>query len=259
MPNRLSAPDSTLGTAPRPRLRRRPHAPDHRSSFERRIARLSIVVLLVTVGIFFRWQLGLSSVAGINSDEAVVGIVVDSNLAGRPTAFHPGQEYGGTLGSFPVSLAEALLGRSLLALRISAFLESLLLMLVIYKLAAASGVNRLTTLGLVSLWPLMFVAFSVQREMLFYNSVLLLSCSVWWISLVERDYSAWRFVQPLVMGLLTGLAFWTTPQSMLLLIPVLGGVRLPAASSAHQIQVLSVLWGSLLIGGAHWSDPVALP
>jgi hypothetical protein len=95
----------------------------------------------------------------MNSDDAVVGIVADSNLAGRPTAFYPGQEYGGTLGSFPVSLAEALLGRSLLALRISAFLESLLLILVMYKLAAASGVNRLMTLSLVSsLWPLKFVA-----------------------------------------------------------------------------------------------------
>jgi len=221
MPGHLSAPDPTLGAARRPRPRRRPCEPEHRSIFQRRIALMSIVVLLVAVGIFFRWQLGLSPVAGINSDEAVVGIVAESNLAGRPTAFYPGQEYGGTLGSFPVSLADALLGRSLLALRISAFLESLLLMVVIYKLAAASGVNRLTTLGLVSLWPLMFVAFSVH-EMLFYNAVLLLSCGVWWISLVERDYSAWRFVQPLVMGFLTGLAFWTTPQSMLLLIPVLG-------------------------------------
>jgi hypothetical protein len=57
--------------------------------------------------------------------------------------------------------------------------------------------------------------------MLFYNTVLLLSCTVWWISLVDREGTAWKFEQPLLMGLLTGLALWTTPQSILLLLPIL--------------------------------------
>ena len=154
--------------------------------------------------------------AGFDSDEAVTGLVARAALNGHPTAFYPSQEYGGTLGAVPVSIAQAVLGRTFVALRIAAFVESLALMGVVALLVRRSALSHRAALAVIAFWPLGFVAFSV-REMLFYNAALLLCAGVWLLVLEPFTAPRREAGTALAIGLLAGLAVWATPQSVILL------------------------------------------
>lgn len=207
--------------------------------------------IVLIIGVVFRWRFGLSTKAELNADEAVVGLLADSFRHGRPAAFYPGQEYGGTLEAALVAGMQAVFGRTFFALRILAFVESVTAIYVVARLARRSGGAVAFAVAAMAVWPLGFVAYSV-RELMFYNAGLLLGCGVWWLALTTPPSEARRFGRYALVGLLSGVAFWVTIQTATIILPCLVVVAIGLYRERHRVAKVAVFLTAALVGTLPW-------
>ncbi len=199
-----------------------------------------------------RFRFGLASKAPLDGDETVAGLLARSIRHGRPAAFFPGQQYAGSLGTFLIAGAEAVFGQTFFALRIFALLESIVILVLIVLISQRSGGNRVVALGLAAVWPLGIVAYSV-REYTTYNVGVILACFVWLLAVRAPPAAHLRRIAWLcLLGLASGLAFWTSVQTGTIIVPCLVVVAMALRRQSQRAIGVLAFAISAFVGALPW-------
>jgi 4-amino-4-deoxy-L-arabinose transferase-like glycosyltransferase len=182
----------------------------------------------------------------LSGDDATVGLVAKHVLSGEnfPVFFY-GQTYMGTLNGIHLVPALYLFGPSALVVRLNAIAWSLLFPLGMYLLGRRifDEPTGRATLALVALPPFLLTYWSTVAEPHHETNVF----GVWLLllalaALTTRSDAA-RVRAILVLGLLSGLATWTSPKAIVVLGPVLALLLLRSP------RLLLGRGGALLAGG----------
>jgi len=228
------APEAGLGKTP---------APTHRFWLT------AAVVLAVALAL--RAAVLAAGAFPFNADEAVVGLMARHIVAGQWPTFFYGQAYLGSLDAGLVAAAFALLGESILAIRIVQTLLFLGTILTTMMLTREMGFPLLVSAlaGLLLAVPSVNVTLYTTVSLGGYGEALLLGNLILWatLRLIRRPASVWPFG---LWGVLTGFALWvfgltliySVPSAVLLALACLR--RLPRRQLL--IRFVAVLAGSCL-------------
>jgi 4-amino-4-deoxy-L-arabinose transferase-like glycosyltransferase len=226
-----------------------------------RLARRRWLALLAALGLSLclRGGLLLAGVVPFNADEAVVGLMARHILQGERPIFFYGQAYLGSLDTWLVAGAFALVGESVWAIRLVqlvVFLGTLAtsywLALRIYRsewIAGAAAVFLAIPPVLVTLYTTVSLG-GYGEALLLGNLILLLA-----LALLNQPppSPAWRVFGWLLLGILAGLGFWTFPLTLVYVVPVA-----VAAVVVHWRRWVSLAAGLLVaaagfaLGAAPW-------
>jgi hypothetical protein len=166
-----------------------------------------------------------SAMGALDSDEAVVGLMAQSFQHGHLRAMYWGQPYGGTIEQGVVAVVFSVFGVSTLALKIVPVVFDAVAALLAWRVGLRVTTRRAAAAAglLVWVWPGVFVWWST-KERGFYEVCLCLSIAVVLLALQigqtpeltrRADLARWA-----LLGLCAGLAFWESPQSLYVLVPV---------------------------------------
>lgn len=205
----------------------------------------AVVVAAVALRV---WILG-SPIGRADSDESVVGLMARSILDGERPVFFWGQDYGGTLEPALVALGFAILGTSTFALKLVPALLSGVAAVLVWRVGRRTvGEPAAALAGLLfTLFPPAFLWWST-KERGFYWAALVLALGTVLAALRIRDGTPGaRTADVVALGFLAGLAWWTSPQSMYLILPVLGwlAVRHPGLWRTAWPAIPAALVGAL--------------
>ncbi|NWG17241.1 MAG: glycosyltransferase family 39 protein [Chloroflexi bacterium] len=216
---------------------------------------LAILLLAALV----RALLLVSGSVSFHADEAIVGLMARHILDGaRPTFFY-GQAYMGSLDAWLVAVGFALLGESVLVIRL---VQSALYLLVVAAGYAAAW--RLTArpvvaavAGLTLAVPTPNVALYTTATLGGYNEVLLLGSLVLllgWGIYHDFPHSAWRWA---LLGLCAGLGWWTHGLIVIYALPVAAllfyrTLIKPAMPRRAGFVMIGLALAGFVIGSAPW-------
>lgn len=193
---------------------------------EGRVTPLWLVVVAVVVAVALRAWILSSPVGRADGDEAVVGLMARAFLDGDLSVFFWGQSYGGVIEPALASLVFAVAGTSTVALKIVPVLLSFVAALLVWRIGKRTvGEPSASTAGLLFLvYPPAFLWWST-KERGFYWVALVLVLGVLLAALRIRDAAPDpRRSDVAALGLLAGIAWYTTPQSAYVVAPVLGWI-----------------------------------
>lgn len=185
---------------------------------------LWLVAAAVLAAVVLRaWILG-SPLGRVDADETVPGLMARAFLRGDLSVFFWGQAYGGTIETAIVAMVFRVAGTSTLALKLVPVFVYGSACLLVWRVGrrtigepAASGAGLLFLL-----YPATSVWWST-KEYGYYAVALVLGLSVLLFALRIHDSADDPSVRDLAaLGLLAGLSWWTTPQTVYLVLPVLG-------------------------------------
>ncbi len=210
-----------------------------------------LVGAVVVAAIALRvWILG-SPIGRADADESVVGLMARSILDGERPMFFWGQDYGGTLEPALVAASFAVFGHSTIALKLVPVLLSGVAAVLVWRVGRRTvGEPAAALAGLVfTLFPPAFIWWST-KERGFYWAALVLALGVVLAALRIRDAAPEvRAVDVVALGFLVGLAWWTSPQSMYLVLPVLAWL---AVRHAHLWRRAWPVVPAALVGALPW-------
>lgn len=177
-----------------------------------------LVVLVVVVGLAIRFWVLASPFGEVDSDEAVVGLMARHFLDGRVATFFWGSNYGGTLDQMLTAGVFAVVGSSVLALKlVQVFLAGVACVLTwrVGRRVVGEGPARVAAL-LFWIAPAAYLLFSTKsRGWHWLGLCLALGIVLVCLRLVSRP----RWLEMAVLGLLVGLAFWTSPALAFVVVP----------------------------------------
>ena len=184
-----------------------------------RAKELLIVILIVIIGIIPRLYLLSYTNSGIESDEAIVGLMAKHiNEGQKLPIFYYGQPYLGSLEALMVAGSFRLLGRSNATLKIIPFAFSLLLIGLTYALAKryTDKFGAAVSALLCALGPSALILWSTKARGGFIELVVIGTLSLIIASDIlltsDRSFLKIRDRQFLVLGLLLGLGWWVNNQ-----------------------------------------------
>lgn len=203
---------------------------------------------MVAVGLAIRAWILASPLGRLDSDEAVVGLMARHILDGEVNAFFWGQAYGGTLDQLLTAGVFALVGPSVLALKLVQVGLAAVACVLTWRVGRhIVGEGPARVAGLL-LWiaPAAYLVYSTKSRGWYWVGL----CLVLGLVLVGRrlvDRPDWRGMA--WFGLLLGLAWWTSPALLFLAGPtaVYVVVRRPA--------LVRLAWAgtpTFLVGAAPW-------
>lgn len=236
------------------------------------------LALILAAALLGRVLLLASGAVSFHSDEAVVGLMARHILQGERPVFFYGQAYMGSLDAWLIALGFALLGPSVLAIRIVQSVLYLLIVatgyLVAWQLSGRAIVAAVA--ALVIALPNVLLSVYTTATLGGYNETLLLGNLILllgWAIAHERRPTFWRRA---LLGLCIGLGWWTNGLIVAYVLPV-GGLMLwtvahALRSRASRINVRAgfkpttttirlaityfvavlVVLGGFLIGSAPW-------
>ena len=181
-----------------------------------------LLLLALLTGLAIRIWAMLGPRGLVSSDEAIEGLMAVRLLHhGTFPVFYWGQAYGGTVELLPVAALMWVVGETTAAVQSVQFVEGLVQAVLVWRIGLRIlGPQRAALAGmLVWVFPAAFIL--VQGTLyLFYESTAVCGLLVMLMALrvVERpaDRLSWA-----LMGLAGGVAFWSSPLSLLFLLPVL--------------------------------------
>jgi 4-amino-4-deoxy-L-arabinose transferase-like glycosyltransferase len=180
-----------------------------------------LCVALVTVALLFRVVLMSTVFAGVDSDQAVLGIMAYHVQQGERPVFYSGQPYTGSLEAYLATLVFQVFGANDFTLRVPALLFSVACVGAVFWLGAVLYGYRIATLAalFVALAPSIMISWSLAAganyiEIAFCGTVLLL------LAVLYPDLRAMPLPVALLMGLIAGLGTWLQPMMGEYLVPV---------------------------------------
>ena len=216
-------------------------------------AGLTLVVLVfLAVALGLALRLYLMEAGKINSDEAIVGLMGMEILKGKHFAFYWGQPYMGSLEAYGAALFFLLFGISIFSLKMVPFLFFLIAALFNYlfvKRLFGKEVG-LISLGLLFFSPAAFTIWTISprggyMEVLAFGSAALYLSAVIW----ERpDRGEWGYY--LLLGLISGIGFWTHYLFVFYLIPLGLLVILPGLLKKDTLKRSAALALGFLVGAS---------
>jgi 4-amino-4-deoxy-L-arabinose transferase-like glycosyltransferase len=210
------------------------------TSTEARLAHSSAGVswqrLLVLLALAAGLKLGLAvlDVVPFNADEAVVGLMARHILQGERPVFFYGQAYLGSLDAWLVAGAFLVFGQTVLAIRLvqlalylGTVATTYALGLKIYRsqwLAGAAALFMVVAPVLVTLYTTVSLG-GYDEALLFGNVILWLGLDLLQQPVAGGGPQRWAgrryWVGWVLLGFVTGLAFWTFPITLAYVLPVL--------------------------------------
>jgi len=205
---------------------------------------LTAVVLGLALRLFLIWA------GKINSDEAIVGLMGMEILKGKHFAFYWGQPYMGSLEAYGAALLFLLFGISIFSLKMVPFLFFLVAACFNYLFVKRLFGREigLISLGLLFFSPAAFTIWTISprggyMEVLAFGSAALYLAAVIW----ERpDRGEWGYY--LLLGLISGIGFWTHYLFVFYLIPLGLLVILPGLLKKDTLKRSAALAFGFLVG-----------
>lgn len=208
------------------------------------------VGLVVVMGVVLR-ALVLSRALGVlDADEATTGLVARHFLHnGEHPVFYWSSNYGGTLEAVVTAGAFALFGSSVLVLKVVAvawYAAGCALTWRVGRRLVSDRVGAVAAL-LMWVWPASYLWWSTKSRG-FYGALLVLGLVIALTALRVAE-SPRRWLDWLAMGLAVGLGWWTSPQIMVLAVPV--GVWL-LARNWRAVRFAWIAVPGMVVGAAPW-------
>jgi 4-amino-4-deoxy-L-arabinose transferase-like glycosyltransferase len=180
------------------------------------------VSLPVVLGLALKISLLAIGAVPFNSDEAIVALMASHILQGERPAFFYGQAYMGSLDAYLIAGAFALMGESVLAVRVVQVVLFLAVMLTAYGVAlrfTSSNTVALLTALLFACPPVLLSLYTTATLGGYGEALLAGNLLLWWghrlgyeDTLRRKLWVAWGFV--------AGLGFWSFGLTLVYLVPV---------------------------------------
>jgi 4-amino-4-deoxy-L-arabinose transferase-like glycosyltransferase len=213
---------------------------------------IAIIGVLGIAAVVLRIWFATSRHTGIDSDEAIVGLMATRLLrhGELPGAFYWGQSYGGSLEAVTVVPFVWLFGTTRIGLRSASIVWELLSVWLTWRIALRLFSRNIAALvGALSLfWPLAIVWFGT-RERGFYplTALLGLGCVLLALQVDEQPRSWTRWAG---FGLCAGVGWWTSPNIVYYVAPI--GVWLLVRGGWRHWQGIALASAAALAGAGVW-------
>jgi hypothetical protein len=208
------------------------------------------VFVCFAFGLAARLSIFTGGLGEVNADEAVMGLMAKHFLEGEWSTFYWGQAYGGTLDVILLTPVVAVLGATRAALQVVPFLESIAATALVWAVArrVVGRPGAITAAALFWSFPAAFVWWQT-RQALFYLPVIVLGLiTVLCAQRIEENPNL--TLDWFVLGLATGLGFWTSPQIVYFALPV--GVWLLIKLPLSAVRAGWVVIPAFLLGAIPW-------
>ena len=216
---------------------------------ERRAAWPVLVVATVAVAVALRVWVLVGPLGAADSDEAVVGLIARHALEGEFRTFFWGQFYGGTPAVAINAVLFALLGSSVVTLKLAPLLATAASLVLLWRVGRRTFGERPAVIAtlMFAVWPGAYVWWST-KERLFYWPGLALGLLILLTALrvAERPN---RWLDWAVMGLAGGVGWWATPQIVFFAFPAVVWLVLRDRRMLLRLPIAGV---AALIGAAPW-------
>lgn len=226
-------------------------------------ARLAIAVVLAVIGAGAaeRYWVAAHPIGTLTSDGAVIGLMALRLLHhGQLTAYMWGQAYGGGVEAVITAAVFAIAGSGTSQLLAATALSSALAALALWRAGRHIVGENAARIGALMfwVWPASFLWRSLKPGGTYMAGLAIALCAVGALARIRSGDDGWR--RCAIAGLWCGLAVWSSPMSLELLIPA-GLWCLPAARRLGR-RLLAVAAGTAagalpaLVFGAthHWAN-----
>jgi hypothetical protein len=187
-----------------------------------RFVSVAIVVVAIAVAIALRAWLLSSSVGRPDGDETVVGLMARAILHGQHPFFFWGQAYGGTIEPALVALSFAVSGTSTFGLKAVPLALEIVAALLLWRVARRTvGIAAAPFAGaLLLVYPPAFVWWSTKERGFYWAALVGVVAALLLASRLDSDPERPSTVDLLLFGLVFGLSWWTSPQTMFVILPI---------------------------------------
>lgn len=221
----------------------------------------AVVLAVVLAGALQRWWAAAHPIGTLTSDGAVIGLMALRLLHhGQLTAYMWGQSYGGSLEAVLTAAVFAVTGTGTSQLLATTALSSGLCAVALWRAGRLIVGDRAAQLAALAfwVWPASFLWRSVKPGGTYMIGLAIALCAVGALARIRRGEAGWRRCG--AAGLWCGLALWSSPMSLQLLIPA-GLWLVPAARRAGRYWLAFLLGAmagwlpALVFGVTHdWSN-----
>lgn len=189
-------------------------------SARRPITTVVVVAAVIVAGALQRWWAAAHPVGTLTSDGAVIGLMALQLLHhGHVTAYMWGQAYGGSLEAALTTVVFAVAGTGVSQLVAATAFSSALCSLALWRTGRQIVGEPAAAIGALVfwVWPATFLWRSLKPGGTYMVGVALALCAVGALARVRNGDDGWRRCG--LAGLSCGLALWSSPVSVELLIP----------------------------------------
>ncbi len=209
---------------------------------------LGLAVMAVVAGVALRTLIYRTSLGQLDIDEATWGLMARHAEHGQLSAFFWGQAYGGTQEVIPVALLFSIFGTHLFLARLVPMLLSSLSALIVWRIGRRTiGELPAIVAGLLLwVWP-PYPIWKLEVWAGFYGGGLLYTTLILLLTLRLDESPTRRRVA--LMGLVLGLGFWESVQTVAVIIPALAWL------SMRRPRVWREAWAAIpgaAIGALPW-------
>jgi hypothetical protein len=187
-----------------------------------RIISLAIVVVAVAVAIALRAWLLSTGIGRADSDESVVGLMARSILHGQHPRFYWGQAYGGTIEPALVALSFAVAGTSTAALKAVPLALEVVAALLLWRVARRTMGSAAAPFAgaLLLVYPPAFVWWSTKERGFYWAALVGVVATLFFALRIDARREQPSRIDLLGFGFVFGLSWWTSPQTMFVILPV---------------------------------------
>lgn len=189
------------------------------TGFLRRRPEAALATMALVAGIALRaWILG-NHISPTESDEAVLALIAMRITRGDLELMYWGQPYGGPVESYVAAPLLLLVGPSVLATKLVGSGLALGSAVLVWRIGrrTVGPLAGVLAAALFWIWPPYFVFYSTKMSIYFGSLFLALSVVLQLVRLATGRPGRWWAP---IAGVLAGLAFWASPQTLFLLLPV---------------------------------------
>jgi hypothetical protein len=181
---------------------------------------IGVVAAVVVVGAAQRWWVAAHTIGTLTSDGAVIGLMALRLLHhGQLTAYMWGQSYGGSVEAVLTAVVFAVAGAGTSQLLATTAFSSALCALALWRTGRRIVGEPAAQIGALAfwVWPATFLWRSLKPGGTYMAGLALALCAVGALARIRQGDDGWRRCG--LAGLWCGLALWSNPVSLELLIP----------------------------------------
>jgi hypothetical protein len=186
----------------------------------RRAVWAAVVVAAVAAGAVDRWWVATHPVGTLTADGSVIGLMALHLLHhGQLSAYMWGQAYGGSLEALATAAVFLVAGTGVAQLLATTALSSALAAVALWRTGRRIVGESAAAIGALAfwVWPASFIWRSLKPGGTYQLGLAVSLCAVGALVRLREPAAGWR--RAAIAGVWSGLALWSSPMSLQLLIP----------------------------------------